>query len=66
MDHQKQRISGWIKGWKLAKMMFMQYILLTVWWVSFAAYLENGLKFSIFESSLSGGVEFYPISISRM
>ena len=29
---------------KLAVMMFMQYLLLAVWWVPFAAYLSSGLK----------------------
>ena len=36
----------------LGLMMFMQYLLFAVWWVPLAAYLENGLQFSVFESSL--------------
>ena len=52
MNLQKLKISDWKNGWKLASMMFMQYMLLAVWWVPLAAYLGNGLKFTVFESSL--------------
>ena len=52
MYKQKLKIKGWDFNWRLALMMFMQYMLLAVWWVPLAAYLGNGLKFSVFDTSL--------------
>lgn len=38
--------------YKLCLMMFMQYMLFAVWWVPFAAYLNNTLKLEVYQVSL--------------